>query len=104
MELLGIELDRPQTSYTLHGSGSCTCKNWKLISHSEEQGKRPSYDDRFRIIPVLDEDSTLAKCSFIGIYDGHGRPDIVNYLEYSLEKEIANELKETKKFKTALTR
>jgi len=47
-------------------------------------------EDVHRVLPVFDDDASM---SFVGIYDGHGGRDIVDFLSTELEKNIAQELK-----------
>lgn len=49
-------------------------------------------EDVHRILPVLDKD---INASYFAVYDGHGGRQIVDFLENSLERNIAMELKLT---------
>jgi hypothetical protein len=72
-----------------------SCLNFKLaVTHEEMNSRRRNtMEDVHRILPVLDE--ALPRYSYIGIYDGHGGRQIVDFLEHYLEETIANELKQT---------
>ncbi len=61
------------------------------VAHEEMNSRRRStMEDCHRIIPTLKE---ITNCSYFGIYDGHGGRQIVDFLEESLENNIAFELK-----------
>ncbi len=62
------------------------------VSVAEEMNplRRSTMEDVHRVVPVFDDDSSM---SFVGIYDGHGGRDIVDFLSTELEKNIAQELK-----------
>lgn len=62
------------------------------VSVAEEMNplRRSTMEDVHRVLPVFDDDASM---SFVGIYDGHGGRDIVDFLSTELEKNIAQELK-----------
>ena len=62
------------------------------VSVAEEMNplRRSTMEDVHRVLPVFDNDPSM---SFVGIYDGHGGRDIVDFLATELEKNIAQELK-----------
>eukprot|EP01038_Epipyxis_sp_PR26KG_P005778 gene5778-7976_t len=67
--------------------------NYRLAVAHEEMNprKRNTMEDCHRILPVLSED--LNRFSYFGIYDGHGGRQIVDFLEETLEQNIALELR-----------
>jgi serine/threonine protein phosphatase PrpC len=71
-------------------------KNYIMaVAHEEMNPRRRStMEDVHRIISNLlnDEHETY---SFFGVYDGHGGRQIAEYLEHSLEENVAAELKRT---------
>lgn len=52
--------------------------------------RRSTMEDVYRLLPCFDGDDGT---SFVGIYDGHGGRDIVDFLATELERNIALELK-----------
>jgi protein-tyrosine phosphatase len=70
-----------------------TSSNFRLaVAHEEMNSRRRNtMEDVHRIVPILDE--SLPNHSYIGIYDGHGGRQIVDFLETKLEQNLANELK-----------
>lgn len=66
-------------------------KNYKLaVAHEEMNSRRRNtMEDVHRMLPVLHE--KLANYSYLGIYDGHGGRQIVDYLEHGLETMVAEE-------------
>lgn len=78
-----------------HTTVGLTSKNYRLAVAHEEMNprRRNSMEDCHRILPVLSNE--LNNYSYFGIYDGHGGRQIVDYLEESLENNIAVELQET---------
>ncbi|TFJ80616.1 hypothetical protein NSK_008042 [Nannochloropsis salina CCMP1776] len=65
---------------------------FKGVSVAEEMNplRRSTMEDVHRVLPVFDGDACM---SFVGIYDGHGGRDIVDFLATELEKNVARELK-----------
>ncbi|RYH31385.1 protein serine/threonine phosphatase 2C family protein [archaeon] len=66
--------------------------NFRLaVAHEEMNSRRRNtMEDVHRIIPELHE--SLPHYSFLGIYDGHGGRQIVDFLENALEERIAKEI------------
>jgi serine/threonine protein phosphatase PrpC len=66
-------------------------KHFKLaVAHEEMNSRRRNtMEDCHRILPILDE--RLPNYAYIGVYDGHGGRQIVDFLEPSLEKIVAEE-------------
>ncbi len=61
------------------------------VAHEEMNSRRRNtMEDCHRILPILKE---LIDYSYFAIYDGHGGRQIVDFLEESLESNIAVELK-----------
>lgn len=52
--------------------------------------KRSTMEDVHRVVEALDGDIDV---SYFGVYDGHGGRKIADFLEFNLEKHIAEELK-----------
>lgn len=72
--------------------------NFTLVTAHEEMNsrRRNTMEDVHRIVPVLDSNHAVLKnCSYLGIYDGHGGRQIVDFLENNLEETIIQELKLT---------
>jgi serine/threonine protein phosphatase PrpC len=69
------------------------CRNYRSsCSHDEMNPKRRStMEDCHRIIPALGGDDCL---SYFGVYDGHGGRQIVDFLETTLEENVAEELRQ----------
>lgn len=67
--------------------------NYILASDHAEMNprRRNTMEDVHRIVPALDGDSST---SYFAVYDGHGGRQIVDFLEYGLERNIAIELKQ----------
>lgn len=69
---------------------------YKLACQHEEMNprKRHTMEDCHRIIPkLLEQQNSIF--SYFAVYDGHGGRQIVDFLEKSLENNVANELKQT---------
>lgn len=68
-----------------------TSKNFRLaVAHEEMNSRRRNtMEDVHRVLPVLHE--KLSDYSYIGVYDGHGGRQIVDYLETGLETIVAEE-------------
>lgn len=66
--------------------------NFRLaVAHEEMNSRRRNtMEDVHRIRSVLHE--TLPLHSYLGIYDGHGGRQIVDFLEEALENNLAKEL------------
>ncbi len=75
-----------------HVSEPFSCVNFRLAMAHEEMNsrRRNTMEDVHRILPALDE--KLPKHSYLGIYDGHGGRQIVDYLENALENQLATEI------------
>jgi hypothetical protein len=69
-----------------------TSKNFRLaVAHEEMNSRRRNtMEDVHRVLPVLHE--KLPDYSYLGVYDGHGGRQIVDYLETGLETVVAEEL------------
>lgn len=68
-----------------------TSKNFKLaVAHEEMNSRRRNtMEDVHRVLPILHE--KLPDFSYLGVYDGHGGRQIVDYLETGLETIVAEE-------------
>ena len=74
-----------------------TSRHFKFaVAHEEMNSRRRNtMEDVHRILPQLDPSHpTLSEYSYIGIYDGHGGRQIVDFLETALEKNVGVELKQ----------
>jgi serine/threonine protein phosphatase PrpC len=68
--------------------------NYRLVTSFEEMNprRRNTMEDVHRIVPALGGDPEM---SYFGVYDGHGGRHIVDFLEYRLEENIVEELRQT---------
>eukprot|EP01031_Cornospumella_fuschlensis_P034669 gene34669-41983_t len=66
--------------------------NFRLaVAHEEMNSRRRNtMEDVHRILPQLHD--SLPQYSFLGIYDGHGGRQIVDFLENALEERLAKEI------------
>ena len=68
----------------------------KCVSHEEmNPRRRNTMEDVHRYRPELLRDEQGTVYSYFGIYDGHGGRQIANFLEETLEKNIAVELQQS---------
>jgi serine/threonine protein phosphatase PrpC len=79
---------------------SGTFETFRMYSSHEEMNpkRRNTMEDCYRIVPNLikltdnNDPSITSTFSYFGVYDGHGGRNIVDFLDETLEKNIAIEL------------
>jgi Leucine-rich repeat (LRR) protein/serine/threonine protein phosphatase PrpC len=57
------------------------------LGYAETIGRRPTQEDAFSIVCPFNDD---AKCAFIGLYDGHSKPDAARFAAQHHPKVVAD--------------